>query len=64
LKCRITRSELLLWRRQQQVLEPRKESLGEIRIKEAIGTSAVIATACPCIRMLNESIAKLGVGDR
>ena len=43
-----------------------KESLGEIRIKEALGTGAgVIATACPyCIRMLNESIAKLGVGNQ
>jgi Fe-S oxidoreductase len=43
-----------------------KESLGEVRIKEAIGTGAgVIATACPyCIRMLNESIAKLGVGNK
>ena len=43
-----------------------KESLGEIRIKEAIGTGAeVIATACPyCIRMLNESITKLGAGNR
>jgi Fe-S oxidoreductase len=43
-----------------------KESLGEIRIKEAIGTGAeVIATACPyCIRMLNESIAKLGVANQ
>jgi Fe-S oxidoreductase len=43
-----------------------KESLGEIRIKEAIGTSAgVIATACPyCIRQLNEAIAKLGVGNK
>ena len=42
-----------------------KESLGEIRIKEAIGTGAgVIATACPyCIRMLNESIARLGAGN-
>jgi Fe-S oxidoreductase len=41
-------------------------SLGEVRIKEAIATGAeVIATACPyCIRMLNESIAKLGVANR
>ncbi|MGA8571340.1 MAG: heterodisulfide reductase-related iron-sulfur binding cluster [Desulfobaccales bacterium] len=41
-------------------------SLGEIRIKEAIGTGAgVIATACPyCIRTLNESIAKLGAGNQ
>ncbi len=43
-----------------------KESLGEIRIKEAIGTGAgVIATACPyCIRVLNESIARLGAGNK
>lgn len=43
-----------------------KENLGEIRIQEAMGTGAeVIATACPyCIRMLNESIAKLGVGNQ
>ncbi len=43
-----------------------KESFGEIRVKEAIDTGArVIATACPyCIRTLNESIAKLGVGSR
>ncbi len=43
-----------------------KESLGEIRITEAIGTGAsVIATACPyCIRTLNEAIAKLGVGNK
>jgi quinone-modifying oxidoreductase, subunit QmoC len=43
-----------------------KENLGEIRIKEAIGTGAeVIATACPyCIRTLNESITKLGVGNQ
>jgi Fe-S oxidoreductase len=43
-----------------------KESLSEIRIKEAIGTGArVIATACPyCIRTLNEGIAKLGVGNK
>ncbi len=43
-----------------------KESLGEIRVKEAIGTGAgVIATACPyCIRTLNESIARMGVGNQ
>ena len=42
------------------------ESLGEIRVKEAMGTGAeVIATACPyCIRMLNEAIGKLGVGNK
>ena len=45
---------------------PGKENLGEIRIKEALGTGAeVIATACPyCIRTLNEAIAKLGVGNQ
>jgi Fe-S oxidoreductase len=44
----------------------RKEGLGDIRIKEALGTGAeVIATACPyCMRMLNESITKLGAGNR
>ena len=43
-----------------------KESLGEIRVKEALGTgAAVIATSCPyCIRMLNEAIGKLGVGNK
>ena len=43
-----------------------KKSLGEIRIREAIGTGAeVVATACPyCIRTLNEGIAKLGVGNK
>ena len=43
-----------------------KGSIGDIRIKEAINTGAgVIATACPyCIRTLNESIARLGVGNR
>jgi quinone-modifying oxidoreductase, subunit QmoC len=43
-----------------------RESLGEVRIKEALGTGAeIIATACPyCIRMLNEAIAKLGVGHQ
>jgi Fe-S oxidoreductase len=43
-----------------------QETLGEIRVKEALGTGAqVIATACPyCIRMLNEAIAKLGVSSQ
>jgi Fe-S oxidoreductase len=43
-----------------------QESLGEVRIREALGTGAeVIATACPyCIRMLNEAIAKLGVANQ
>jgi Fe-S oxidoreductase len=45
---------------------PGQESLGEIRVKEALETgAAVIATACPyCIRMLHEAIAKMGVGNR
>jgi len=40
-----------------------KETLGEIRVKEAMRTGAeVIATACPyCIRMLNDAVGKLGV---
>ncbi len=43
-----------------------KEGLGEVRVREALSTGAtVIATACPyCIRMLNEAIARLGVGSR
>jgi len=43
-----------------------KESLGEIRVREAIATGAdVITTACPyCIRTLNEAITKLGVGNQ
>jgi Fe-S oxidoreductase len=43
-----------------------KETLGEIRVKEAIATGAdVIATTCPyCIRTLNEAIAKLGAGSQ
>jgi len=45
---------------------PGKESMGEIRIKEAMDTGAeVIATACPyCIRMLSDAIGKLGVEDK
>jgi Fe-S oxidoreductase len=45
---------------------PGKESLGEIRIREAMGTGAeVVATACPyCIRTLNEAVAKLRVGNK
>ncbi len=44
---------------------PTKESLGQLRIKEAMDTGAeVIATACPyCIRMLNDAIGKMGVGN-
>jgi Fe-S oxidoreductase len=43
-----------------------QETLGEIRVKEALSTGAqVIATACPyCIRMLNEAVAKLGVASQ
>jgi Fe-S oxidoreductase len=42
------------------------ERLGELRIQEALGTGAgVIATACPyCIRMLNDAVRALDVGDR
>jgi Fe-S oxidoreductase len=45
---------------------PNKETLGELRIKEALDTgSEVIATACPyCIRMLNSAITRLDVGDK
>jgi Fe-S oxidoreductase len=43
-----------------------RETLGEIRIKEAMRTGAeVIATACPfCIRMLNDAVGKLGVENK
>ena len=43
-----------------------EESLGEIRVREAMGTGAgIIATACPyCIRMLNEAIQLLNVGNK
>ena len=46
--------------------EAGKDSLGEIRVKEALGTgAAIIATACPyCIRMLNDAIVKLGAGKK
>ncbi len=46
--------------------DPAKDSLSEIRVKEALGTgAAIIATACPyCIRMLNDAIIKLGVGSK
>ncbi len=39
-----------------------KESLGAIRVQEAIDTGAeVIATSCPyCVRMLNDAVSKLG----
>lgn len=42
------------------------ESLAEVRVREAVSTGAeVIVTACPyCILMLNEGIAKLGVGKK
>jgi len=42
------------------------ESLGEVRVKQALETGAsVIATACPyCIKMLNEAIALLNVGNK
>jgi Fe-S oxidoreductase len=42
------------------------EGVGVLRIEEALGSGAgVIATACPyCIRMLNDAVRVLGVGDR
>ena len=45
---------------------PRNQRLNVLRVKEALGTGAeVIATACPyCIRMLNDAVRALGVGDR
>jgi Fe-S oxidoreductase len=45
---------------------PRNQRLDVQRVKEALSTGAeVIATACPyCIRMLNDAVRALGVGDR
>jgi Fe-S oxidoreductase len=45
---------------------PRSQSLGVLRVEEALSTGAeMIATACPyCIRMLNDAVRTLGVGDR
>jgi quinone-modifying oxidoreductase subunit QmoC len=45
---------------------PAGQSLGALRIKEALGTQAeIIATACPyCIRILDEAVKALGVTDR
>ena len=45
---------------------PRSQRLGVLRVEEALGTGAeMIATACPyCIRMLNDAVRELGVGDR
>jgi Fe-S oxidoreductase len=42
---------------------PPERGFGGLRVKEALDTGAeVIATACPyCIRMLNETVRKLGV---
>ncbi|MDP3284570.1 MAG: (Fe-S)-binding protein, partial [Desulfobacterales bacterium] len=42
---------------------PHRQSLGVLRVKEALGTGAeVIATACPyCIHMLNDAVRDLGV---
>ena len=42
------------------------QPLGVLRIEEALSTGAeVIATACPyCIRMLNDAVRTLDVGDR
>ena len=44
----------------------RSQSLGVLRVEEALSTGAeVIATACPyCIRMLNDAVRILRVGDR
>ncbi len=45
---------------------PLKRRLDVLRVEEALGTGAeVIATACPyCIRMLNDAVRALAVGDR
>ncbi len=45
---------------------PRNQRLDVLRVKEALSTGAeVIATACPyCLRMLNDAVRALGVGDR
>ena len=45
---------------------PAGQSLGVLRVKEALGTQAdIIATACPyCIRILDEAVRELGVADR
>jgi Fe-S oxidoreductase len=45
---------------------PRSQRLGVLRVEEALSTGAeMIATACPyCIRMLNDAVRALGVGDR
>jgi len=45
---------------------PTGQSLGMLRIEEALDTQAeVIATACPyCILMLNDAVKELGVGNR
>ncbi|MCP4688409.1 MAG: (Fe-S)-binding protein, partial [Desulfobacterales bacterium] len=44
----------------------RGESLAAARVQEAMSAGAgVIATACPyCIRILNQAVAEMGVGDR
>jgi Fe-S oxidoreductase len=45
---------------------PGSRRLGVLRIEEALGTGAeTIVTACPyCVRMLNEAVRALGVGNR
>jgi len=45
---------------------PLNRRLDVLRIEEALSTGAeVIATACPfCLRMLNDAVRSLGVGDR
>jgi len=47
-------------------LDPPSQRFGVLRVREALATGAgVIATACPyCIRMLNEGVRELGVGNR
>ncbi|MBW2707314.1 MAG: 4Fe-4S dicluster domain-containing protein, partial [Deltaproteobacteria bacterium] len=45
---------------------PPSQRLGVLRVEEALSTGAeMIATACPyCIRMLNDAVRALGVGDQ
>ena len=46
--------------------DPPSQRFGVLRVREALDTGAeVIATACPyCIRMLNEAVRELGVGNQ
>ncbi len=45
---------------------PTEGRLSDLRVRQALGSGAqIIATACPfCLRMLNETIRTLGVGER